>query len=377
MGRILLRALIAHPEMGIRSILASAFSLHDEVETPDVRDAIKLTGPYDVLITADPETPQQLEIVGIRNHFGAASRPGDIKPTTSRRALWPQTEYLGEFAQATLDAFTHSLLKEAWTAALEAEEHVYPYVRKGPLIINVELRKTYLNGAPVDLTAGEFNVLATLLIHKGVISHNQILSLNYNEGTEPETKVVEAQIARIRKKFELAGGTGAEIETVNGLGWVIRDPDEIYAERLIHIGKFSFNPEADLAFYGDEQLLLTAYEHKALFLMMRHVDSPVSRKQFEEALYGDELPADSNVIQALMLRLRKKILAAGAEGWEIETIRGKGYRLNSKSPEERAKLETTAGADVDEDPDDNARAEALAEARRDAARMFLLLEAMG
>lgn len=78
------------------------------------------------------------------------------------------------------------------------------------------------------------------------------------------------------------------------------------------------------AFNGDKPLQLTAYEYRLLEYLMRHNQQVIAKERLMEQLYKDEEERDSNVIEVLVGRLRRKLESqCGLQ--PIETVRGQGY----------------------------------------------------
>lgn len=71
---------------------------------------------------------------------------------------------------------------------------------------------------------------------------------------------------------------------------------------------------------------LTAYEYRVLEHLMLHAGEVVSKTELSEHLYQEELDRDSNVLEVLIGRLRRK-LDPERRLQPIETLRGRGYRL--------------------------------------------------
>ena len=71
---------------------------------------------------------------------------------------------------------------------------------------------------------------------------------------------------------------------------------------------------------------LTAFEYRMLEYLMVHAGEVVSKTALSEHLYEDDLDRDSNVLEVLLGRLRRKLDPAG-ELDPIETLRGRGYRF--------------------------------------------------
>jgi len=72
---------------------------------------------------------------------------------------------------------------------------------------------------------------------------------------------------------------------------------------------------------------LTAYEYKVLEYLMLHAGDVVSKLELSEHLYEDDFDRDSNVLEVLVGRLRKKLDPARTLS-PIETLRGRGYRFS-------------------------------------------------
>ncbi len=75
-----------------------------------------------------------------------------------------------------------------------------------------------------------------------------------------------------------------------------------------------------------EPVCLTAYEYRVLEHLMLHAGEVVSKQELTEHLYSDDDERDSNVLEVLIARLRRKLDPDGSLQ-PIETLRGRGYRL--------------------------------------------------
>ena len=72
---------------------------------------------------------------------------------------------------------------------------------------------------------------------------------------------------------------------------------------------------------------LTAYEYKVLEYLLLNPQKIVSKTELTEHIYDQDFDLDSNVIEVFIGRLRKKIDPDGTLN-PIETLRGRGYRIN-------------------------------------------------
>lgn len=101
-----------------------------------------------------------------------------------------------------------------------------------------------------------------------------------------------------------------------------------HASSEIRIGPLAINLASQRVWLDDEVLDLTAFEYKLLAYFALHPDQVVSKTELNEHLYDDDADPDSNVIEVILGRLRRKIDPDGT--WKpIETLRGRGYRFNT------------------------------------------------
>lgn len=93
---------------------------------------------------------------------------------------------------------------------------------------------------------------------------------------------------------------------------------------ILNAGPLSLNLEAQQALFNDSDLELTAFEYKILEYMMRRTGKVVSKSVLTDYLYDQDFDRDSNVIEVLVGRLRKKLNQDGSFN-PIQTLRGRGY----------------------------------------------------
>lgn len=80
----------------------------------------------------------------------------------------------------------------------------------------------------------------------------------------------------------------------------------------------------------DGEVVLTGHEYRILEYLMVHAGRVVSKTELTEHVYDQDFDRDSNVVEVLIGRIRKKIDPQGHQQ-PIETLRGRGYRLNKDS----------------------------------------------
>jgi DNA-binding response OmpR family regulator len=117
------------------------------------------------------------------------------------------------FAFAELVARIDALARRAPGAS----EHATMAV--GAVRLDPRARRVTVEGAPIDLTAKEFDLLACLMEHRGrVLSRVELKELVWDFSFDAQTKVVDLYVHYLRRKL---GPAGDIIETVRGVGYVV------------------------------------------------------------------------------------------------------------------------------------------------------------
>jgi two-component system cell cycle response regulator CtrA len=99
-----------------------------------------------------------------------------------------------------------------------------PTLSVGPLTLNLGSREVLVEGRSVHLTGKEYAVLELLTLRKGVVlTKEAFLNHLYGGMDEPEVKIIDVFICKLRKKLAQAGAAEL-IGTVWGRGYVLRDP---------------------------------------------------------------------------------------------------------------------------------------------------------
>ena len=105
--------------------------------------------------------------------------------------------------------------------------HAQSVVQSGDLLVNLDTKTTEVNGTRVYLTGKEYQVLELLSLRKGMtISKEMFLNHLYGGMDEPEQKIIDVFMCKLRKKLASASGGKDYIETVWGRGYVLRHPTD-------------------------------------------------------------------------------------------------------------------------------------------------------
>jgi two-component system, cell cycle response regulator CtrA len=99
-------------------------------------------------------------------------------------------------------------------------------IRTGKLVVNLDTRVVSVDDQPVHLTGKEYGILELLSVHKGTtMTKEMFLNHLYGGMDEPELKIIDVFVCKLRKKLAQATGGNHYIETVWGRGHMLRDPE--------------------------------------------------------------------------------------------------------------------------------------------------------
>ena len=105
--------------------------------------------------------------------------------------------------------------------------HSQSIIRTGKLAVNLDAKTVEVDSARVHLTGKEYAMLELLSLRKGTtLTKEMFLNHLYGGMDEPELKIIDVFICKLRKKLSHACGGENYIETVWGRGYVLRDPNE-------------------------------------------------------------------------------------------------------------------------------------------------------
>jgi two-component system cell cycle response regulator CtrA len=105
--------------------------------------------------------------------------------------------------------------------------HAQSVIKTGDITVNLDAKTTEVNGQRVHLTGKEYQMLELLSLRKGTtLTKEMFLNHLYGGMDEPELKIIDVFICKLRKKLASATQGKHYIETVWGRGYVLRDPQE-------------------------------------------------------------------------------------------------------------------------------------------------------
>ena len=105
--------------------------------------------------------------------------------------------------------------------------HAQSVIRTGDIVVNLDAKTVEVNSNRVHLTGKEYQMLELLSLRKGTtLTKEMFLNHLYGGMDEPELKIIDVFICKLRKKLANASQGRNYIETVWGRGYVLREPSD-------------------------------------------------------------------------------------------------------------------------------------------------------
>jgi two-component system cell cycle response regulator CtrA len=129
------------------------------------------------------------------------------------------------------DYMTKPFQKDELVARIQAlvrrsKGHSVSLVTTGRLTLDLDRKIVEVDGAPIHLTEKEYQMLELLSLRKGMtLSKETFLNHLYGDKDEPEMKIIDVFICKLRKKLDTATDGVDYIETIWGRGYALRDPE--------------------------------------------------------------------------------------------------------------------------------------------------------
>ena len=165
---------------------------------------------YDVL--------KKLRVAKVQTPVMILSGPAEMESKV--RALgFGADDYLTKpFHKDELVARIHAIVRRS-------KGHAQSVIITGDLVVNLDQKTVEVDASRVHLTGKEYQMLELLSLRKGTtLTKEMFLNHLYGGMDEPELKIIDVFICKLRKKLATASNGRNYIETVWGRGYVLREP---------------------------------------------------------------------------------------------------------------------------------------------------------
>ncbi|MBE0413840.1 response regulator transcription factor CtrA [Yoonia sp.] len=134
------------------------------------------------------------------------------------------------FHREELVARIHAIIRRS-------KGHAQSVIKTGRIAVNLDAKTVDVAGNTVHLTGKEYQMLELLSLRKGTtLTKEMFLNHLYGGMDEPELKIIDVFICKLRKKLSEATNGDNYIETVWGRGYVLRDPEPLSDVQKLAIG---------------------------------------------------------------------------------------------------------------------------------------------
>ena len=231
-----MRALVIEDDPVSARLIEQALKAENMISEPANcgEDGIELAKLYDFdIVVLDLRLPDMEGYEVVRRLRAArVATPililsGRTDPTDKVRGLMGGADdYLTKpFNRAELVARIQAIVRRS-------KGHAESIIRTGKLQVNMDARSVEANGRRLHVTGKEYSILELLSLRKGTtLTKEMFLDHLYGGMDEPELKIIDVFICKLRKKLAEATGGEHYIETVWGRGYVLKDPEPGAAQR--------------------------------------------------------------------------------------------------------------------------------------------------
>ena len=225
-----MRALVIEDDPVSARLIEQALKTENMISEPADcgEDGIELAKLYDFdIIVLDLRLPDMEGYEVVRRLRAARIQTpililsGRSDPTDKVRGLMGGADdYLTKpFNKAELVARIQAIVRRS-------KGHAESIIRTGKLQVNMDARSVEADGRRLHVTGKEYSILELLSLRKGTtLTKEMFLDHLYGGMDEPELKIIDVFICKLRKKLAEATGGEHYIETVWGRGYVLKDPE--------------------------------------------------------------------------------------------------------------------------------------------------------
>ena len=211
-------------------------------------------------------------------------------------------------------------LQQQVRAGIEAQGYTVDATGDGKEALYLATEYSY-DAAVVDLGLPGLSGLDIIARLRKSGSHLPILILTARDRWQDKVKGLEAGgDDYLTKPFQME-------ELLARLKAILRRAAGV-AQDVLELGAISMNLSAQKVVVAGTEVELTSYEYKLLEHLARNRTRVLSKDELASHLYPHNEERDSNVIEVLIGRLRRKLDPDGSLQ-PLETVRGRGYRFTA------------------------------------------------
>ncbi len=202
-------------------------------------EGVDLAKLYDYdLIVLDSELPdmtghevlRQLRVAKVETPILILSSDGNMESKLKGFGFGADDFMTKPFHRQELIARIHAIVRRS-------KGHAQSIIETGKFAVNLDAKTVEVSGKSVRLTRKEYQMLELLSLRKGTtLTKEMFLNHLYGGMDEPELKIIDVFICKLRKKLSEATEGENYIETIWGRGYVLRDPASSEARRRLQVG---------------------------------------------------------------------------------------------------------------------------------------------
>jgi two-component system, cell cycle response regulator CtrA len=197
--------------------VATVSSGEEGLELAEVYDYDILLLDLDLPDMSGVEVLRELRLQKVRSPVIMISGSADIESKVQALTAGADDYLTKPFHKAELVARINAVVRRS-------RGHGESIIRTGEIALNLDTRRAEVSGTPIHLTPSEYKILELLSLRKNtLLTKEMCLNHLYNGLSEPEIKIIDVFICKLRKKIAAASGGDGQIETVWGGGYMLRD----------------------------------------------------------------------------------------------------------------------------------------------------------
>jgi two-component system cell cycle response regulator CtrA len=181
---------------------------------------------YDIILLdltlpdiSGPEVLRKLRVARIDTPVMILSGAADVDTKVKTFAV-------GADDYMTKPAHKEELIARVQAVVRRSKGHAEATITTGDITVHLNSKSVYVNGEHLYLTSKEYQILELLSLRKNsTLTKEMFLNHLYGAMDEPEAKIIDVFICKLRKKLAVATGGKHNIETVWGRGYILRDPN--------------------------------------------------------------------------------------------------------------------------------------------------------